>query len=230
MQTVIYCVRAAGGKHEFYMMADQEHYYLFTQDYRKGGHNYFGKGLMLNEAMDYSRSNRNRAVVHTMDKIPVYIRYVEKLAFEGPFHVLCTGGSIRYVEFSSALLENVQTVEDALAYAERQGVSYIGINFPIDICNGCGQNGTFDQCPYCGSKDIRQIRRVSGYLEEAMFFTSGKKAEQCRMASFRCFSMILWPCFFPNQQEAGTRLIFRLVRVRQFLLLRSFSLSPKIQL
>ena len=101
----------------------------------------------------------------------------EKLAFEGPFHALCTGGSISYVEFSSALLENVQAVEDALAYAERQGVSYIGINFPLDICNGCGQNGTFDQCPHCGSKDIRQIRRVSGYLEEAMFFTSGKKAE-----------------------------------------------------
>lgn len=78
MQTVIYCVRAAGGKHEFYMMADRERYYLFTQDYRKGVQNYFGKGLMLNEAMDYSRSNRNRAVVHTMDKIPVYIRYVEK--------------------------------------------------------------------------------------------------------------------------------------------------------
>lgn len=104
----------------------------------------------------------------------------EKLAFEGPFHALCTGGSISYVEFSSALLENVQAVEDALAYAERQGVSYIGINFPLDICNDCGQNGTFDQCPYCSSKDIRQIRRVSGYLEEAMFFTSGKKAESKR--------------------------------------------------
>jgi len=101
----------------------------------------------------------------------------EKLALEGPFHRLCTGGSISYVEFSSALLENVQAVEDVLAFAERQGVSYIGINFPLDICNDCGQSGTFDQCPCCGSHNILQIRRVSGYLEDANFFTSGKKAE-----------------------------------------------------
>lgn len=111
--------------------------------------------------------------VEVDSRVPAF----DKLSFEGPFHSLCTGGSISYVEFSSALLENTQAVEDLLAFAERQGVSYIGINFPLDICGDCGQSGTFDQCPYCGSHNIIQIRRVSGYLEEANFFTNGKKAE-----------------------------------------------------
>ncbi len=105
----------------------------------------------------------------------------EKLAFEGPFHALCTGGSISYVEFSSALLENTQAVSDVLSIAEKYGVSYLGINFPLDICGNCGQDGTFDQCPHCGSWNVTHIRRVSGYLENAAFFTDGKKAEAtCR--------------------------------------------------
>lgn len=101
----------------------------------------------------------------------------EKLTFEGPFHTLCTGGSISYVEFSSALLENTQAISDVLFAAKNQGISYLGINFPLDICRNCGQDGTFDQCPRCGSRNVTHVRRVSGYLEDAAFFTDGKKAE-----------------------------------------------------
>lgn len=101
----------------------------------------------------------------------------EKLAFEGPFHTLCTGGSISYVEFSSALLENTQAIHDVVSAAQDHGVSYLGINFPLDVCKRCGQDGTFDQCPRCASSDVTRIRRVSGYLEDAAFFTDGKKAE-----------------------------------------------------
>lgn len=101
----------------------------------------------------------------------------EKLAFEGPFHALCTGGSISYVEFSSALLENTQAIQDVISAAQDHGVSYLGINFPLDVCNCCGQDGTFNRCPRCASSNVTHIRRVSGYLEDAAFFTDGKKAE-----------------------------------------------------
>ena len=101
----------------------------------------------------------------------------EKLAFEGAFHKYCSGGSITYVEFSSAPLNNIEAVSDAIAFAEKSGVSYLGINFPLDICKKCGKHGTFDRCSYCGSDDVLRIRRVSGYLEDTNFFTSGKRAE-----------------------------------------------------
>lgn len=101
----------------------------------------------------------------------------DKLRLEGKFHALCNGGSISYVEFNDAPMENIEALEDLVAYATAQGVSYLGMNFPLDICRDCGHKGTFDDCPACGSKNIRRIRRVSGYLEDLDYFTSGKKRE-----------------------------------------------------
>ncbi len=100
-----------------------------------------------------------------------------QLRLEGKFHALCNGGSISYVEFNDAPMDNVEALEDLVAYATAQGVSYFGMNFPLDICGNCGHKGTFDDCPKCGSKKIKRIRRVSGYLEDLDYFTSGKKRE-----------------------------------------------------
>lgn len=78
MRTRIYCVPASDGKHHFYMTADWKDYYLFTQNYRKGVQNYFGKGISLDEALDRSKGSRDAMVIHTMEKLPMYIRYIEK--------------------------------------------------------------------------------------------------------------------------------------------------------
>ena len=102
---------------------------------------------------------------------------MDKLCFEGPFHSYCNGGSICYLEFSSALLSNIDAIDDVLKYAEKNGVSYIGFNYPLDICKQCGYTGTYDRCPVCGSNYVCRIRRVSGYLEDVTYFTSGKKQE-----------------------------------------------------
>ncbi|MGD0318239.1 MAG: anaerobic ribonucleoside-triphosphate reductase [Nitrososphaerales archaeon] len=102
---------------------------------------------------------------------------IDKLRFEGPFHELCNGGCISYVEFGSALLKNTEAVTEVIEAAERYGVSYLGINFPSDTCLKCNITGTFDDCPNCGSHEIYRVRRVSGFLEDLRFFTAGKKAE-----------------------------------------------------
>lgn len=100
-----------------------------------------------------------------------------KIAQEAPFHAICNGGAISYVEFGSAPLDNVDALEDAIAFAAHAGVSYLGFNYPMDTCRTCGYVGTFDTCERCGSDDILRIRRVSDYLEDLSFFTSGKSAE-----------------------------------------------------
>jgi ribonucleoside-triphosphate reductase len=104
----------------------------------------------------------------------------DKIDREGPFHALCNGGSISYVEFSSAPLSNIEALSDAIQYAERKGISYFGFNYPLDICNNCNASGTFDTCLQCGSTDIKHLRRVSGYLEDVNYFTIGKAAEAKR--------------------------------------------------
>lgn len=105
------------------------------------------------------------------------ISLFDKMRLEGYFHSLCNGGSITYIEFSSSISDNDEALSDAITFAEQSGISYLGFNFPLDICNICGQEGTFDVCPECDSDNILRIRRVSGYLENAAYFTEGKKAE-----------------------------------------------------
>ena len=103
---------------------------------------------------------------------------IEKLFYEGIFHDLCNGGCISYVEFSSAPLDNSEAIIEIIDAGIKYGVSYLGINYPMDICNSCGSIGTFDICSECGSNRIKRIRRVSGYLEDLDFFTKGKEAEE----------------------------------------------------
>lgn len=104
-----------------------------------------------------------------------------KIRLEGPYHALCNGGSVTYIELREAPIGNVTAIEDLVKEATDAGISYLGINFPRDVCRRCGNEGVFDCCPACGSTDITRLRRVSGYIEDLSFFTSGKKAEvACR--------------------------------------------------
>ncbi len=78
MKTTIYCKPTEKGIHSFYLIVGNEEFYLFSQAYRKGVENYYGKGVRIEESMRYSRAHNDSAITRTMDKIPMYVRYVEK--------------------------------------------------------------------------------------------------------------------------------------------------------
>lgn len=78
MRTTIYCKRTERGMHNFYVRTDEGEFYLFTQNFRKGVQQYFGQGVCLERACDYSKSKNDTAVKKTMDKLPAFIKYVEK--------------------------------------------------------------------------------------------------------------------------------------------------------
>ncbi len=102
---------------------------------------------------------------------------LDKIRVEGPFHELCNGGCITYVEFGEAPLGNVEGLLELVDCAIESGTHYLGFNYPLDICNECGERGVFDRCPNCGCPSIKRIRRVSGYLEVLDYFVKGKKNE-----------------------------------------------------
>lgn len=102
----------------------------------------------------------------------------KKLQYEGPFHELCNGGSISYLELGEAPIGNTLGLLEYINIAITNNVHYLGFNFPKDICNNCGYSGIFDKCPHCSSTNVTRIRRVSGYLEILDGFTPGKKAEE----------------------------------------------------
>lgn len=78
MKTMIYCRATAQGIHSFYVVCEGREFFLFSQNYRKGVHSYFNKGVRLDEAYDYSKTNRDSAIIKTMNKLPLYIKYIER--------------------------------------------------------------------------------------------------------------------------------------------------------
>lgn len=102
----------------------------------------------------------------------------EKLSIEGPYHNLTNAGHISYVELEAPPVHNLEAFEAVIRAMGQVGVGYGGINFPIDECRVCGYSGLIDtECPSCGSRDIRRIRRITGYLSTVDRFNSAKRSE-----------------------------------------------------
>ena len=78
MKATIYCKPTSQGIHSFYLVLGTDEFFLFNQSYRKGVEEYYGKGVHLDEARKYSKAHRDAAIMRTMDKIPMYVRYIEK--------------------------------------------------------------------------------------------------------------------------------------------------------
>ena len=114
--------------------------------------------------------------VPVWEKVSIY----DKLRIESPFCKYPTGGCITYVELDSTFVKNIKAVEDIIDYAFQQlDIPYLAFNFPIDSCLDCGYQGEFNStCPECGSANIQQLRRVTGYLTcDYRNFNDGKIAE-----------------------------------------------------
>ena len=114
--------------------------------------------------------------------VPVWqqIGIFEKLEIEAPFCKYPTGGCITYVELDSGCVNNVKAIEQIIDYAFKVlDIPYLAFNFPIDSCLDCGYQGEFnDLCPECLSRNIQQLRRVTGYLTtDYRHFNNGKQAE-----------------------------------------------------
>ena len=78
MQTKIYCRELKRGTLSFYLNHMGNDHFLFWQHFKKGTNDYYKNGVSIDEAIDYSKAQRNRAVFKTMDKILMYIKYIEK--------------------------------------------------------------------------------------------------------------------------------------------------------
>jgi ribonucleoside-triphosphate reductase len=102
----------------------------------------------------------------------------DKISIEAPYHKLCNGGHISYIEMDD--YPDAETIENVIRYAyENTNISYMGINFHIRYCKECGTylHGE-NKCPKCGGEDIQGVSRVTGYLSLDERFGPGKSAER----------------------------------------------------
>lgn len=49
MKIKIYCKPTDKGVHSFYLVMDNDEFFLFSQAYRKGVEEYYGKGVRIDE-------------------------------------------------------------------------------------------------------------------------------------------------------------------------------------
>jgi len=104
----------------------------------------------------------------------------EKIDIESQLTGYSSAGCITYVELPSTIQNNLDALETLVNYAMDHDVPYFAVNVPNDTCNDCGYTGEFnDRCPECGSPNISQLRRVTGYLtgDYKTAFNIGKQNE-----------------------------------------------------
>lgn len=113
---------------------------------------------------------------------PVYAELtpIEKIDIESQLTGYSSAGCITYIDLDCGVENNIDGLEELVNYAMDKDVPYFAINVPNDQCMDCGYLGKAgDVCPVCGSHNIRQLRRVTGYLtgDYKTAFNKGKQQE-----------------------------------------------------
>ena len=92
--------------------------------------------------------------------VPVYhpISLWDKIEIEAPYHELCNGGHITYIELDGDVSKNVEAFEQVIKFMGKKGIGYGAVNVPIDYDPVCGFSGVIgDVCPRCGRHDGEAI-------------------------------------------------------------------------
>ena len=104
----------------------------------------------------------------------------DKIDIESQLTGYSNAGCITYVELESGIKNNLEALETLVNYAMDKDIPYFAVNVPNDTCLKCGYCDEFnDTCPECGSHEIQQLRRVTGYLtgNYKTAFNLGKQQE-----------------------------------------------------
>ena len=114
--------------------------------------------------------------------VPVWDKMTpfEKIDIESQLTGYSSAGCITYVELSATAKNNIEAIEEIVNYAMDHDIPYFALNVPNDTCMKCGYTDEIgDECPVCGCKDIRRLRRVTGYLtgDYKTAFNKGKQQE-----------------------------------------------------
>lgn len=114
--------------------------------------------------------------------VPVWekINMFKKIDVESQLTGYSSAGCITYIELDSVAKNNIDALETIVNYAMDHDIPYFAINVPNDMCSNCGYTDEIeDECPRCGGKDIRRLRRVTGYLtgNYTTAFNKGKQQE-----------------------------------------------------
>jgi ribonucleoside-triphosphate reductase len=112
--------------------------------------------------------------------VPVYfpISAFRKIDLEAPYHALCNGGHITYIEMDGDPSKNVEAFEKIVRYMHDAGIGYGAINHPVDRDPVCGYSGIIDDiCPRCGRREGEPMTQEM--WAKIKYHISPKNASNC---------------------------------------------------
>ena len=129
MKSTVYCTPTDKGIHTFYLVTEGYEYYLFRQNYRKGVNEFFRDGVDLDRALDFTRARHDEAVIRTMSKLPMYIKYIEKFLNPTDIPYVKDKNSAKlYQEYSISAIKkmgaNVEETEDSTKQLRKYRIVY----------------------------------------------------------------------------------------------------------
>ena len=124
--------------------------------------------------------------------VPVWVEItpMQKIDIESQLTGYSRAGCITYTELNGSVKNNIDALETIVNYAMDKDIPYFAINVPNDMCTNCGYTDDIaDECPMCGCKEIRRLRRVTGYLtgDYKSAFNKGKQQEVEMRVSHKTF-------------------------------------------
>nr|DAV11597.1 MAG TPA: anaerobic ribonucleoside triphosphate reductase [Caudoviricetes sp.] len=166
-----------------------EEYKLNFSTFATPAESYAGKALrQCRNKFGIIKGVTDRDYFTNSNHIPVYFNITaeEKIKLEAPFHELCNGGHICYVEFDGDTSRNPNAIEAVVECMHDNNIGYGAINHPVDRDPVCGYTGVInDECPFCHRKEsedgigFERIRRITGYLTSTVDrWNSAKQAEE----------------------------------------------------
>ena len=103
----------------------------------------------------------------------------EKLRLHGRDYIgdYLDGGSAAHINLEEHLTKD--QYKNVIKYAAEQGTNYFTFNIPMTECCDCGHivNGPVEECPVCGSKNIKYWVRIIGYLTAVPSWSKGRQEE-----------------------------------------------------
>lgn len=113
--------------------------------------------------------------------VPVYfnISAYKKVDIEAPYHEICNGGHITYIELDGDPTQNIEAFKRVVRYMHDKNIGYCAINHPLDRDPVCGYVGVInDVCPRCGRREnepmtIEMWEKINKYAAADNITTCG---------------------------------------------------------
>jgi len=107
------------------------------------------------------------------------ISLFERMKIEGAFHPLTDGGAMSHIWLGEAYPNPEAIAEMTKKIATKTAIQYMAYTKDLCVCNECGSvtGGIKENCPKCGSKDVQNWSRITGYYQNIKGWDKGKIAE-----------------------------------------------------